>query len=972
MMAKNLAGSSIEDALASNPHLAIYLDEIVDNGAPQPDYFVQLSRELRYLERINIIYPIGDPYFIHIYTDELEGKNIYRVIQPEVPKDAWSCLQVVEETLAARLMDIEPPRNKEELSELLKNILEEVIIPDESLDRKEHVVIKRRGLAWSVRMNPLLAEAVKHAVLIEKAAMGIIEPLIRDPYIEDVSCPGVGPIFVEHKIFGSCRTTIEFRDEDELNQFVYKLSIKAGRPVSIRTPISDAMLPDGSRINIVYGSDISRRGSNFTIRKFSDIPISITQLIRWNTISAKAAAYLWLLLENNLNVWFVGETASGKTTLLRAAAVFVRPDAKIVSIEDVPEIVVPHDNWVCEVTRRGQREGEGVELFDLLKAALRQRPNYILVGEIRGAEAAIAFQAMQCVDDAYVPTDRGVFLLSELYQSLRKLGEEETSHGRIVRPHHGLRVYSTMPGLQNVVLADCLGLVKQYCRETVRITASDGLSVRVSPNHRFIVKTPGGEAEVQASELLRIWASGERWVRLARRRLEVGSVIKIPPEKFLMPLSIDDALWMMGRLLGGDFLQKRRGKYYWYMQLDSDDSLKNLTELLRKVGWRGEVERRGNALCVISNIPERLVHWAYIRGSATPFRDYVIGTARGLHKNQYPSFIRGVLSASKASARNHESLRLSLAQELSIELRHFLGSLTGSRENRDRHASFTKEEYVEILDELIDSSPEILDANETVLNNDDQGVIDYLRCAIGESGIAAANLWLAGYTPHVYSEKYYTYIYLPVDADVWVTSVEPGGGAEVYDLVLAGGGYYIGGTPSIHPLMDTGHGVLSTFHAGSVQKLIQRLTGSPIEIPKTYIDNLNAVAIQSAVRHPKTGRLERRVISINEILGLDSETGAINFVEVFTWNPSSDLHEFRGEGTSALLEDKVAKISGLSRREVRKIYAELNRRADFLKSLVEMRILSYRKVYQAISAAYKFGVEEAEKIVSETIEPDEA
>ncbi|MEM4186733.1 MAG: type II/IV secretion system ATPase subunit, partial [Candidatus Caldarchaeum sp.] len=374
--------------------------------------------------------------------------------------------------------------------------------------------------------------------------------------IEDVSCDGVGPIFVEHKIFGSCETNIAFTSREELDIFVQRLSEKIDRPVSYRRPIVDASLPDGSRINIVYGSEVSKKGSNFTIRKFSEKPVSIVDLIGWGTLSSLEASYLWILMEHGMSTWFCGETASGKTTMLRAASVFINPVSKIVSIEDTPEIVVPHENWVREVTRQGE-QGEGdITLFDLLKAALRQRPNFIIVGEIRGSEASVAFQAMQ-----------------------------------------------------------------------------------------------------------------------------------------------------------------------------------------------------------------------------------------------------------------------------------------------------------------------------------------------------------------------------------------------------------------------TGHPVLATFHAGSVEKLIQRLTGEPINIPKTYIDILNCVLVQSAVRLPRTGKVERRVLSINEIVGYDPSTGRFDYVELFNWESSDDTHTFRGEGNSYLLENKIRTMLGLSLRESRKVYENLRQRARLLDLLVERKVNDFNHVWKVVKLSYDIGVEQVLEMV---------
>jgi flagellar protein FlaI len=165
--------------------------------------------------------------------------------------------------------------------------------------------------------------------------------------------------------------------------------------VSHARPIVDATLPDGSRLNLVFGEDVSLHGSNFTIRKFAEKPVSVTQLIVWNTMDERIAAYLWMLLSNNMSGLVVGETASGKTTTLNAIATFIPPNYKIVSIEDTAEVRLPHPNWVRELARLTGSAESSVTLFDLLKAALRQRPNYIVVGEIRGVEASVFFQALQ-------------------------------------------------------------------------------------------------------------------------------------------------------------------------------------------------------------------------------------------------------------------------------------------------------------------------------------------------------------------------------------------------------------------------------------------------------------------------------------------------------------------------------------------------------------------------------------------------
>lgn len=542
---------SLRNVFAQNPHLVRYLDEWIRSGRESPRYMEQLSRELRYERRVNIVYPVGDPIFIHIYSRGPGLRPMYVIVQPAGGIKLGKLPEIVDELLIDLIDESIEAEDVEGREKALREFLRKVVEIRPGIPLGEYVDKRSKKIA----VGHETYKALEYKLVMDKVRFGIIEPFIRDPYIEDVSCDGLGPIFVEHKVFGSCESNIRFDSEDELNEFVRRLSERSGRPVTFRNPIVDATLPDGSRINIVYGSEISMRGSNFTIRKFTDKPLSITQLIKFGTIDSMIAAYLWMLLEHNMSIWFCGEVASGKTTLLRAVCTFINPHYKIISIEDTPEVIVPHDNWVREVTRESE-EAATIGLFDLLKAALRQRPNYILVGEIRGREASVAFQAMQT------------------------------------------------------------------------------------------------------------------------------------------------------------------------------------------------------------------------------------------------------------------------------------------------------------------------------------------------------------------------------------------------------------GTP-----------VLATFHAGSVEKLIQRLTGSPIEIPKTYMDVLNCVIIQSVVRVPRTGSFERRVLSVNEVVGYDPLEERFSYIELFTWKPGEDAHEFRGEGNSHLLENRIAVMKGLSRSELRRVYRELELRARLLSRLVEFGVFDYFRVWRVITQAYVVGVEQIMDLV---------
>lgn len=379
--------------LKTYPYLASYIKSIERSiGIPMFYESNELSYDMKKLRNVNILYPVGEGIFIHIYmppTGTVSGYRKYIAVEP--PRIHPNLLKVIEMKLAETISESDVVEDVDERRKLLLSKLDKVVrVVDSPVDYSR--------LKEGVRSIPIYRadyDYLKYYLVRDRVGLGFLEPFIRDPWLEDITCKGVGFVYVFHKIFGPLETNIEFKTEEELDLFVLKLAERVGKPISHARPIVDATLPDGSRINIVYGHDVSLHGSNFTIRKFSKVPISITQLIAWNTLSSKIAAYLWILLNSNMSGFICGETASGKTTTLNAIEAFIPPTYKVVSIEDTAEVQVPHPNWVRELTRDTGTKESSITMFDLLRAALRQRPNYIIVGEIRGVEASIAFQAMQ-------------------------------------------------------------------------------------------------------------------------------------------------------------------------------------------------------------------------------------------------------------------------------------------------------------------------------------------------------------------------------------------------------------------------------------------------------------------------------------------------------------------------------------------------------------------------------------------------
>ena len=368
----------------AHPHMWNYLSELPMDEIGIPQYHSQLSTSMATQEYRNIIYPVSEGIFIHLYPDLRDSRDFYFTIEPSLSPNIPELMKQVDQLLTKFVEDLKAANYANGNSEVLLSILERICSVKGGFRNRK-----------AIKVTPEELDGLRYLMVRDKEGLGVIEPLIMDPYIEDISCSGVGPLFVEHKIFGGLKSGVTFDTEAELDSFVVGLSEKIGRPVTVREPIVDAVLPDGSRVNIVFGNDVSKRGSNFTIRKFKTTPMSIIDLIDVGTLSYDMAGYLSLMIGTGMNTFISGETASGKTTMLNALTTLIPPNHKIVSIEDTAELQVAHPNWTREVARGDTGDGSSVTMFDLLKAAMRQRPNEIIIGEIRGEEGAVAFQAMQ-------------------------------------------------------------------------------------------------------------------------------------------------------------------------------------------------------------------------------------------------------------------------------------------------------------------------------------------------------------------------------------------------------------------------------------------------------------------------------------------------------------------------------------------------------------------------------------------------
>jgi len=395
----------LKEQAQQNHHLFRYLHMIPVGEFGIPEYHEKIARKLGEAERPNIIYPVGDATYAHIFPDPEDSRNYYIPVEPVVGQDCAALMEMVEDRLVDVVHKLPQPSTSEEQKEVLLEALKRVVTVGRhdgggasakaaKAQANGNGTSKRPGTG-KVKLTEDEVASVRYLLVRDKVGMGILQPLIIDPNIEDISCSGLGPIYIEHKVFKALKSAIIFDEMDDLDAFLRRTSERINKPVTYRRPIVDATLPDGSRVNIVFGNEVSKRGSNFTIRKFASTPLSILDIADGGGVNYRMAAYFSIVIEEGMNLFVSGETASGKTTLLNAITGFLGAEGKIVTVEDTPELQIPHPNWTREVVRGTSEDGAGVSMFDLLRAALRQRPNAILVGEIRGEEGNIAFQAMQ-------------------------------------------------------------------------------------------------------------------------------------------------------------------------------------------------------------------------------------------------------------------------------------------------------------------------------------------------------------------------------------------------------------------------------------------------------------------------------------------------------------------------------------------------------------------------------------------------
>ncbi len=328
---------------------------------------------------------INPPYsYGRISYNERTKEYLYEVIEPQLSRHEREVIQHLKSTLGKIMGSEVTTLGSSQKRAYLRGEVEEYL------------------RSRQITLSPLSIERIAYYIQRDFVGYGPIDALILDARVEDVSCDGVGvPLFVFHSKYESMKTSISFPDEESLNSFIVSLGQRCTKSVSVSAPILDGTTPEGHRVQATYAREITTRGASFTIRRFNERPFTPVDLVLAGSASEDMIAYFWLAAEQGESLIICGGPAAGKTSTLNAIALFIPPTSKIVSIEDTREVNLPHENWIPGATRSGtgDRGPDGkaageVDMFDLVRASLRQRPNYIIVGEVRGKETYTMFQAM--------------------------------------------------------------------------------------------------------------------------------------------------------------------------------------------------------------------------------------------------------------------------------------------------------------------------------------------------------------------------------------------------------------------------------------------------------------------------------------------------------------------------------------------------------------------------------------------------
>ncbi len=844
------------------------------------------------------------------------------------------------------------------------------------------------GISWS-----------KILYYVERNLLGYgpIDPLMRDPNLEDISCDGVGkPVYVWHRRYESIPTNIVFRNHQDLDEFIIRLAHKAGKHISIAWPILDAMLPEMHRLAATFSREVSTSGSTFTIRKFREDPITIIDMINFKTLDAGTAAYLWIAMEYKMPAMIMGVTGSGKTTLLNSLTCMFRPTIKVVSIEDTPELRLPLDNWVQLVSRPSyglgpEKVGE-VTLFDLVKVSLRYRPDIIIVGEVRGEEAYVLFQALASVSGDTPVLIRGpdgkvrLVEIGEFVDQFYAEGEE-----RIAKRVEGFEVLSH-DGFQ-AVWKPVKYVLRHSTDKIYRVVVESGAEIRATGSHSVFVADPETleikekpVKEIKPGELLITYTevplqrrSARPVIRTARYlRRKIGATIVeastgsatllVRGGGHGLPRSIEldeDLAYVFGVYIADGCVMHHRGSRICLTLGNKENGIaERVTGILwRKFGVKPTVTRRRTYTIYEFNHTLLAELFEKLMGSRLeekrvpdPLWEAPASVVR--------AFFEGLRADSRRTLKrryiNYATANRRLAQELVWLARlhgwyseMYVEKGTGKNHGKQYYnvnIYFDKQHNRPNAAEKIPVKP-LLKLAELAEAKSMPFELTYVRRRKYVSRKVAEKL-LQWITSKGRIEGKATELYRRIldymngklrVIEVRRIEVEDYKG-YVYDLSVPETESFFGGnTPVL--LHNTGHGGITTIHAESVDAAVKRLTSPPMNIPEGYIPLMKLGIIVKRVRifspdYP-AGRIARRVSGVYEI----KDVG--RYEPVVQWNPFKDTFDKKFRDSMVLRE-----ISESIGKTYDELIEEMSRRSVVLQWMAWRGIRDYREVARVIQAYY--------------------
>lgn len=416
------------------------------------------GNEWRVVEEYEIESPFNS---VQILFNENTEEYLYRVLEPDISEGTRRLIEKFTQQFLDEIRTF--PKTRDERKAFIRRMVDGYIEKDSS------------------KLSPIEKDEIFYSIYKKIEGYDKIHLPVLDESIEDISCSGPGiPIFVFHRTLGSIRSNLTFESDLVLDNFVRWLVQRSGKHISTSNPMADCTLPDGSRLQATLGREVTNRGSSFSIRRFKRIPFTPVELLQLHTLDLEMATYIWNTVQRGSNIFVIGGTASGKTTTLNSALLFVPPTKKVVSIEDTREMNIPNENWVSLVTRQGignlnplskKRSGE-IDMFDLLVAGLRQRPDLIIVGEVRGQEASTVFQSMATGQTAY-----GTFHAEDIGALVHRLQGKP------------INIPRSMIASLNVVIIQAVvrikGNIVRRIKQIIEVGGYDSLSNEISVNTVF-------------------------------------------------------------------------------------------------------------------------------------------------------------------------------------------------------------------------------------------------------------------------------------------------------------------------------------------------------------------------------------------------------------------------------------------------------------------------------------------------------